>query len=278
MNPRRPALAKPGFTLIELLVVTGILSVILTLTAAISSQAIDLRSATKARIVAERNAAAFMRQFESDLNQRVLHREARIRVLKQTGNDEIELLTQRPGLSVLIEKADRRAALVSYRIKRQMLERAASGYGFGTPDVRPDEKAGTLALARVPAEGPERPDERAYQVIAPGVIRLEYCFLVREDEKLVVRMQPPEDQETIEAVIATVVTLDPDRSRMLDDRKFGLIAAEFPDAVDYELPAGKWNVIAARLASRLPGLPKAAVEQVRVQQGIFALPNRKSSS
>ena len=276
MKLSRPTRTKPAFTLIELVAVMGILTVVLTLTATLSSQAIDLRSATKARIVSERNAAAFMRQFESDINQRIVRREARIRVEKLSGNDELALLTQRPGYPILTDKADRRVALVSYRINRHMLERAASGYGFGTANVRPDEKNGTLALKKIPTEGPAPADERVFQVIAPGVIRLEFTFLVREDEKRVLRAQPPVDQDTIEAVVATIVTLDPDRSRMLDENKFKLIANEFPEAVDDELPGEKWTTAAATLTRKLPALPKSALQQVRVHQGIFLLPNRNS--
>jgi prepilin-type N-terminal cleavage/methylation domain-containing protein len=275
MIRKHPARFTPAFTLIELIVVMGVMSVVLILTAVLSSQAIDLRSATKARIVAGRNAAAFMRQFEADLTQRITRSEARTHFDKQTGNDEISLLTQRPGYSILTKSADRRASLVSYRIERQMLERAASGYGFGSSNARPDEKSGTLALVQVPLEGPPAPDERAYQVIAPGLIRLEFSFLIREGNTQVMRADPPRDQELIEAVVATVVTLDPDRSRMLKEADFRLITTEFRDARDNELPAGEWTETAANLSRKLPNLPKSALQQVRVYQGVFPLPNRK---
>jgi prepilin-type N-terminal cleavage/methylation domain-containing protein len=276
MTSQRPVLTRSGFTLIELIVVMAVLSVVLVLTAVLSSQAIDLRGATKARIVSERTAAAFMRQFEADLAQRITRREARTRFDKQSGNDEISLLTQRPGYAIRTQEADRRAALVSYRVNRQLLERAASGYGFGASDGRPDEQAGTLALVQVPLDGPPPADDRAFQVIAPGLIRLEFSFLVREGDTRVVRADPPRDQERIEAVIATVVTLDPDRSRMLDEAGFRLITGEFPDATDGEPPAREWMEIAANLARKLPKLPKPATQQVRVHQGIFKLPNWNS--
>jgi hypothetical protein len=217
-----------------------------------------------------------MRQFEADLTQRIIRREARIHFDKQSGNDEISLLTLRPGYSIRTAAANRRAALVSYRVRRQLLERAASGYGFGAADARPDERSGTLALVQVPVDGPPPPDERAYQVIAPGVIRLELSFLVREGNSRVARADPPRDQDRIEAVIATVVTLDPDRSRMLDQAQFRLITDEFPDATDGKPPGEEWTEIAANLSSKLPKVPKPATQQVRVHQGVFTLPNWNS--
>lgn len=276
MTTQRHHLTRPAFTLIELIVVIAVLSVVLVLTAMLSSQAIELRSATKARIVSSRIAAAFMRQFEADLTQRITRREARIHFDKQPGNDEITLLTQRPGISLRTTSANRRAALVSYRVHRQALERAASGYGFGAADARPDEQAGTLSLVQVPAEGPPPPDERAYQIIAPGLLRLELAFLVHDADTLVIQADPPRDQDLIEGVLATVATLDPDRSRMLDESEFRLLTAEFPDATDGESPLEKWTKAAANLAHKLPKLPRSATQQVRVQQGFIKLPNWKS--
>lgn len=270
-NPNRR-----GFTLIELIVVMAVLSVVLMLTATISSRAIELRGDTKARIVAGRNAAAFMRQFEADLSQRIIRREAGIHFEKNAGSDEISLLTQRPGYAIRTNSADRRAALVSYRVKRQVLERAASGYGFGSADARPDEAEGRLALARVPIDGPLAPDERAYQMIAPGLIRLEFSFVVRDGDNRVVRADPPADQTRIVAVIATVVTLDPDRCRMLDEGQFKRIASAFPDAIDNELPGVKWTANAGRLGQLVPNVAKSALRQVRVYESVFPLPHPTS--
>ncbi|MCF7674439.1 MAG: prepilin-type N-terminal cleavage/methylation domain-containing protein [Akkermansiaceae bacterium] len=276
MTPHRTVRSRPGFTLIELLVVMAVLSVVMVLTAVISDRAIDLYSATKARIVAGRTAAAFMRQFEADLSQRIIRSEARIHFDKNIGNDEITLLTQRPGYGIQTKNADRRAALVGYRVTRQNLERAASGYGFGSAAARPNEEAGILALARVPVAGPAPPVERAYQVIAPGLIRLEFAFLVREAETRVVRADPPQDQDRIVAVVATVATLDPDRSRMLDESQFKRIAAAFPEAGDNEWPREKWTGIAANLSRTVANVPKSALQQVRVYEGVFPMPQRNS--
>ncbi|MCX6868101.1 MAG: prepilin-type N-terminal cleavage/methylation domain-containing protein [Verrucomicrobia bacterium] len=285
MKPLRPIPYHRGFTLIELLVVMTVLSMFLMMTTIVTRDALDLHSATRARLVSERNAAAFMRQFDSDIFQRVNRDDARVRFKKQQdGNDEIAFVTKRQGYVIHGTTAERRASLVSYRIKQNMLERAASGYGFGSTQDRPAEDQGTLALKEIPAEGPEDPAAKAFQVIAPAIIRLEFSFLVREENtstkqattnvKHVLRAKPPKDPEQIVAVIATIATLDPDRSRMLNDTKLGLIAKRFPDATDNELPSKKWAEIAANLTRQMPDMPRSALQQVRVHQGVFTLTSR----
>ncbi len=273
MRSSDPERGTAGFTLLELIVVMAVLTVFLMITAVVSRDAIDLHGATKARLHAERDAAMFMRQFETDIAQRVARLEARANIVKQLGNDRISLVTQRQGYALHDIAADRRVSLVSYRIKDNLLERAASGYGYGSAPARPAEKAGTLALAKIPVDGPLEPDDPAFQVIATGVIRFELSFLVREAGKWLQRAAPPLDQQQIQQIIVTVAVLDPDRSRMLDAGQIKLIAAEFPDAGDDVLPFAKWSEIAAALTRRLPKIPHTALQQVRVYQAVCTLAN-----
>ena len=274
-----------GFTLIELLVVMTVLSMFLMMTTIVTRDALDMHAATRARLVSERNAAAFMRQFDSDIFQRVNRDDTPVRFKQEEGNDEIALVTKRQGYAIRGSTSERRASLVSYRIKQNMMERAASGYGFGSSQDRPAEDLGTLALKEIPAEGPKDPDAKAFQVIAPAIIRLEFSFIVREENvregntstraiKHVLRAKPPEDTNQIVAVIATIATLDPDRSGMLNETKLGVIAKRFPDAVDNELPLNKWAEIAANLTRQMPDMPRPALQQVRVHQGVFTLTSR----
>ena len=275
MRSGTPACHSPAFTLIELMVVIAVLGAFLMMTSIVTRNAVDLHGTTRTRLTAERNAAAFMRQFEADIAQRVTRREASVRYGKLAGNDNLTLVTQRRGYAMHETPSDRQASLVSYHIRENMLCRAADGYGFGKPLARPAGESGTLALYEIPATGPAEPADKVFQVIAPGIIRLEFSFVVRDADtaKHLIRATPPDHQDLIDAVVATIVTLDPDRTRMLDAAKLGKIAAAFPDAGDNELPLAKWSVIAARLTRDLPQLPASALQQVHVHQGIFTLPN-----
>ncbi|MEI7954862.1 MAG: type II secretion system protein [Verrucomicrobiota bacterium] len=261
-----------GFTLLELIVVMAVLSIFLMITAVVSRDAIDMHGATLSRLRTERDAAMLMRQLEADIAQRINRLDARIRIEKQVGNDRLTLLTQRQGYALHGITAERRASLVSYRIEHNSLQRAASGYGFGPGMQRPAEADGTLALARIPAEGPLEPDANAFQVIAAGVLRMEFSFVVREAGKSVLRAAPPTDQQQIQAVIATVAIVDAERSRKFTQAQFELIAAQFPDASDDAAPLAQWRDIAANLTRRLPRLPRGVLQQVRVYQGVCTLP------
>lgn len=278
MIPHQSAIGNRGFTLIELLLVIAILSVFLVMTAVVSSEAIDLNNTTRSRVVSERNAAAFMRQFEADVSQRVMRDEVRMRFEKSEGNDEITMLAERRGFALQSATADRRVSLVGYRVSRNRLERAAGGYGFGQAVERPAAQSGTLSLKEIAAsaKGPEEPPDKAFQVICPAIIRLELSFLVRVGQDTELRADAPQDQEQIEAVIATLVSLDPDRSRMLSDSQFESVAGLFPDAVNGESPLGKWTEISDRLPEKLPQIPKTVLQKVRVHQGMFTLPKRNS--
>lgn len=260
---------RGGFTLLELMVVTGLLGTFLVMTAMVSRDTLELNGSTRSRMAAERNAAAFLRQFGADISQRVSRREAGARIEKRSGNDSVSLLTLRQGVALNSTAADRRASLVSYRVENNRLERAAGGYGFGAADQRPANPSGTLSLKEIPSDGPDRPSTSSYQVIAPGVLRLELSFLVLENGVRVIRAAAPDDQSSIEAVIATVVTLDPERSRVLGDSQLISIAGAFPDAVDLELPFNRWTEIAEKLPNDLPGIRRTALQQVRIYQGLF---------
>lgn len=262
-----------GFTLLELLVVMVVMSMFLLLTTTVSRDALNLHGSTKTRLATDRHAAAFQRQFEADVSQRVNRADAPVRIEKQQGNDGISFVTQRQGYAIRGTTAERRVSLVSYRIAGNVLERAASGYGFGKAPDRPDEKVGRLALKEIPDIGPELPDAAAFQAIAPGVIRLEFSFLVREADRTVVRGRRPSDGRQIIAVVATFAVLDPDRRGMLDASQIGLIAAQFPDAFDNILPMRSWEQIATELGTKMPGFPPAPLQHVRVYQGIFTFPN-----
>lgn len=274
MISRQSAIGNRGFTLIELIVVMAILSVFLVMTAVVSREGIDLNNMTRARIVSERNAAAFMRQFEADLAQRILRDEAQIRIDKNNGNDHITMLANRQGFALQSPAAERRVSLVGYRIRGNKLQRAAGGYSFGTAQQRPVAESGTLSLKEIAANGPGEPSDNAFQVICPAIIRLELSFLVREGEKRVMRANAPKDQEQIEAVIATLVSLDPDRSRMLSESQFESIAGAFPDASDGRTPVGEWLELADNL--ELPSIPNTVLQKVRVHQGMFTLPKQSS--
>lgn len=264
---------KNGFTMVELLVALGILAIFLGMTATVTSNAVDLRKTTTARAASERNAAAVIRQFASDIAQRVKRREAPVSIGKNSGNDEMTFLTGRLGYAVRAESANRRVSLVSYRVKKEGMERAAVGYDFGETAEAPNEDAGTLSLKQLLSTGVTLPADNTYQLIAAGVLRFELSFIIRQGKQRLVRANAPTGDDVIEAIVVSLVTLDPDLGRMLNSSQRETLTSQFDDAVDNVLPADEWNKKAEQLLRDLPSLPRPALQQVRVHQSTITFPN-----
>ena len=272
---RIPAMASrrraAGFTLVELLVVMMLLSVLMVLTSAFGNRSLDLIGQVGSKSAADRIAELVFEQIVRDIDQRVIRREPTMRVEKNDseGDDELVLVTRRFGLSERAAEADRRVATVHYRITDHVLLQGAEGFRFGDPATPPSREEGTLGLHGIPAEGPEELDDDSLHPLAAGVIRMEFAFVAPgADGALEILADPPASPVRPEALIVTLVVLDPERSRMIGPGQRVKIAAEFPDAKDGETPGDRWQEIAGGLAGRADvlGLPAVALRQVRVYQ------------
>lgn len=276
-NPVR-GLSRAAFTLIEMMVVMALLGVILTITVTISTGSTELIGKTRARIAADEIAATTFDQIALDLHQRVVRREATVRLVKRAGgspeggNDELVLLTTRSGYPLLGESADRRVSAVHYRVQQHQLVQAASGYDFGSAGSQPDESNGTLKIFGMPEKGPADLRDGWFETMVPGVIRMEFTVVARNGSERVLA-DPPDDFRDVEALVVSLVVLDPKRTRFLKPQQRDRIAREFPDAVNGTLPLERWTPIERDLANRLPAaeVPRAALRHVRVYQRHISL-------
>lgn len=267
-----------AFTLIEMLVVLALLGVVLTITVTISNGSIEMISKTRARISADEIAATAFDQLSLDLNQRLVRREATVRVVKRpAGNDELVMLTARSGYPVLSDRAERRASAVHYRVQKGGLVQASCGYDFGDSGVEPDEKNGALRLFDLPEEGPADLRDGWFETMVPGVVRMEFSVIGGDGEERLLA-DAPEDFREVESLVVTLVVLDPKRTRYLKQEHRERLAKAFPDARDGELAKSGWVAVERDLAARLPGseFPRAALRHVRVYQR--CIPLRTSSA
>ncbi len=276
-------LSKPpcrrGFTLVELIVAMAIFTVILLLTAQVSNSALTITRSTEARLAAQREASVAAQQLRTDFAQRIQRLDTPVRFEKKAGSDSLVLLTQRLGYSDGFTP-DRAVSIIEYRIETGATQQAANGLlrasrgiGFGDLTARPALDKGTLALATLPVEGPEELDARHFQMLAPGVIRLELSFLIN-DQAMPIRMQAPDDQELIDGVIATLCILEPDHRGGLRDGQLTRIAEQFDDAADGKLPVEDWLQTLDDLPTLLQGFPKAILRHVRVKQILIPFHDR----
>ncbi len=273
---------RRGFTLVELIVAMAIFTVILLLTAQVSNSALTITRRTEARLAAQREASVAAQQLRTDFAQRIQRLDTPVRFEKKIGSDSLVLLTQRLGYSDDITP-DRAVSIIEYRIETGATQqaangllRASSGIGFGDGGeltARPALDEGTLALASLPVEGPEELDARHFQMLAPGVIRLELSFLIN-DQAMPIRMQAPDDQELIDGVIATICILEPDHRGGLRDDQLTRIAEQFDDAADGKLPVEDWLQTLDDLPTLLQGFRKDILRHVRVKQILIPFHDR----
>ena len=279
--PKSKPPCRRGITLVELLVAMTIFTVILLLTAKVSDSALTLTRNTEARLAAKREASVAAQQLRADFAQRIRRLDTPVRFEKKTGSDSLVLLTKRLGYSDGLGTPDRAVSIIEYRVETSATEEAANGLlrasrgiGFGDDlTARPALDEGTLALATLPEEGPEELEARHFQMLAPGVIRLELSFLIN-DKAMPIRMEAPDDQGLIDGVIATVCILDPDHRGALTDDQLTRIAEQFDDAADGKLPVEDWLQTADDLSTLLPGFPKTTLQQVRVKQILIPFHDR----
>jgi prepilin-type N-terminal cleavage/methylation domain-containing protein len=263
---------RRGFTLLELMVSIVIITIILLLTVQVSDSALDITRRTEARLAAQREASVAAQQLRADFALRIQRLDTPVRFEKNLGNDSLALLTKRLGYPDRTDIPDRAVSITEYRIKTDApgksgngLLRASSGIGFGGLTVRPSLENGTLALASIPKMGPKKLDARHFQMLAPGVIRLELSFLIN-DEIQPIRMEAPDEQGLIDGIIATVCILDPGRRGGLKDGQLTRIADQFDDAVDGTFPIDDWLQTLKDLPTQLENFPKATLSHIRVKQ------------
>lgn len=267
-QPQRDA---TGFTLVELLVVVVLLSVLMVLTAAFGNRSLELIGQVGSKSAADRIAELAFDQLVRDMDQRVIRRESTMRVEKNDGDgdDELVLITRRFGLPEGAAEADRQVATVHYRITDHVLVQGAEGYRFGDPATPPSPEEGTLGLHGLPVEGPEELEDESLRPLAEGVIRMEFAFIAPgANGEMEIVASPPVAPVRPAAMIVTLAVLDPERSRMIDGEQRARIAAEFPDAKDGEAPGALWQEAASGLTVRADTLqvPAVALRQVRVYQ------------
>jgi len=270
-----------GFTLTELLVVIALLAVVMTITVEISRRALEQIAVTSSRISTDKIAMTTFDQIAFDLSQRLARDESTVRIVKRAvgaaennkaGNDELVLMTIRPGYPLLATTADRQVSTVHYRVENNKFIQASSGYQFGPSGTAPDPAKGTLKLFGLPPTGPADLPDEWFRTLVPGIIRIEYGVVLKGGTGEVV-VAIPEDFNTVEAVVVTLVVLEPFRSRMLNDAQRERIAAEFPDSLADKLPLEEWAKAERELVDRIPAseVPRAALRHVRVYQRCISL-------
>jgi hypothetical protein len=119
------------------------------------------------------------------------------------------------------------------------------------------------------------PAQSDYEVLAKGVFRLEFCYLLNAATATSATTQlsnsAQSDYSNVSAIVVAIAVLD-DRSRtLLTDDQVGQLSAALPDNVDGQYPITGWTT-ALNQTNFAPGIPRRAIQGIHIYQRIFELP------
>ena len=231
-----------GFTLVELLVSVAILLLILAVCSALTLTAQNLLSSGTERIDADSQARLFFDRLTIDLGAMVMRPDVDYIVKDgtqpQTGNDSLAFFAKAAGyFSASPDPAPRKMlSLLAYRVNGQTCqsERLAKGIGWNTTSSStpmvflpaPPSAPGmqiyeTWSLVAGQDNGVPNlnlgtdPD---YQVLADGVFRFEYCYILRDGSLSNVPYLSSDNAlngwQDVAALYVAIAVLD-DRSRLV---------------------------------------------------------------
>jgi prepilin-type N-terminal cleavage/methylation domain-containing protein len=274
-----------AFTLIELMVSMAVLAVLVVLVAQLMNGATQVTVGSGQRVDADSQARTVFDRMSEDFAHMVIRPDVDFVFKKQSGNDEAYFFSDAPALAPGSGMAQPRA-LVGYRIKDDKLERLGQGLAW-TDMVHLTFPAGeTVALADSTLEGSPLgsvigSSDDAYHVLADGVFRLEFSFLLKPAAGQAGHINPSPfvnspagtinntdkskgGLSNVQAVIVTLGIID-ERGRLLatnvSSGALGTFAAALADAAAGDTPAQSWQTKAEEMR---PG-------QVRIYQRLFPL-------
>ncbi len=294
----------PAFTLIEVLVAVAVLALLILITAQIFNSASAIVAESDKSIGSLDAGQAVLAQMSLDVSRMVLRDDVDFNFTKQPGNDSFSFYSRTTGFSVSGSSAatsPRPLSVVSYAVGPDPNNSSATApqqLNYGALQITWTSTAtsgsspftlsqlqtvnGTQAQAQN-LTGGTLPLPTTYTTLAPEVIRLEYCFLLKADPN---RNSPPKlltaevptsvpgiaPIENVAGILVGIVVVDP-RSRLLfpagADAK---LAAKFGDAVDNQDLLSIWTSILTPATLTALNIPSQAIQGIHIYQKYLLLP------
>ncbi|MGB8354673.1 MAG: type II secretion system protein [Chthoniobacteraceae bacterium] len=278
----RPSVFLSGFTLVELVLAQAIFLVVLAVvfqliigvTQNAQSQKNKMDSMGDARQALDRISldwAARVRRQDVTANEN-----SQVSFVKQTGNDELNFLSQVGSYS-----GARNLAWVSYQVtsgtsptdlNAYTLQRSAIGYNWtATPQFI---SSGTSGFTPPSTSG-----TNTFETMANTVFRCEFCFLVQQSgtSSPVYSADPTITlgSSNLVGVVVTVASLDQQSRQLISSTQLANLAGALPDitTTSTQDPQSAWvpiitNTGATGLAAKA-GVPQKVASAVRVYQRIL---------
>jgi prepilin-type N-terminal cleavage/methylation domain-containing protein len=277
-------LSRKGFTIVELLVSVTILSLLvlaIVQITAFTGQAININSknldaAAQARLVLDRLGA--------DFAARINRTDLPMTFTIHSGNDSFQFYSEVAGYT-----GDRQISTVGYRIgpTSGQLERGATGAYFGTGQIpQLTFLPNPLPVPPLPAPTLSPPAPGDFAVLAPGVFRLEVCYLIKSTGKLSNSLNGsfrsdgspnPNDFSNVAAFVVAIAVLDTQSVNLLTTpnpapaTQLGNLAGAFSDTTEGFDPISAWNTTINN-GLTVTGVPKRVCQNVHVYERTFYVP------
>jgi prepilin-type N-terminal cleavage/methylation domain-containing protein len=259
-------LSRKGFTMVELLVSMTILSLLviaIVQITAFTGQAININSrnldaAGQARLVFDR--------LGSDFAARINRTDLPMTFTIQSGNDSFQFYSEVAGYT-----GDRQVSIVGYSINsNNELQRGATGTSF--------ESGATQIVFSPPSMILAPPAVGNFDVLAPGVFRLEVCYLIKSGSHAGLYSNSNQganatDYSNVAAFVVAIAVLDTQSLKLVSSGQLASLAAPnvFSDTMEGSDPISAWNTtINNGLA--VTGVPPRVCQNVHVYERTFYVP------
>lgn len=247
-----------AFTLIELLVSMAILALLTVLIAQIAGVTSNAINTSSKKLSGMAQARFALDRLGADLLARVNRSDVDQNFQKLAGgNDQLSFFSEVESVG-----GDRQVSTLSYRIqetatdRKFQLERGVVGTSYDSG----------AELSFLPATIPA-PADADYDVLADGVLRLEFCYLKKEGT---LSISAQHDLSDVSAVIVAVAVLDPKSRKILKDADLKDIADALPDAEDGKTPREVWEE-AMKGSSFAAGVPPQGRQALRLYERYYYL-------
>jgi prepilin-type N-terminal cleavage/methylation domain-containing protein len=258
-----------AFTMVEMLVAMAVLSllvVILSQVVALTEQAItlnvkNLNAAGQARLTFDRLGA--------DLASRPVRIDLPMSFSHVAGNDSFQFYSQVDGYSLEAAYGARHFSVVGYRIQETtpgrifQLERGAAGTDWAT---------GTDPVVVFSPQPLPVPVDADSDVLGRGVFRLEFCYLLNTG--LISNGPPPADWNNVAGIVVAMAILDNSSRQLLSNPTAQLqtLSNALQDPAEGADPISTWNKNLSDASYAIPGIPPAAMKNIRLYQRTFRVP------
>ena len=289
MQIGRPYAGRKGaFTLLEMLLSLALLSILVITTTQLINGTATFTKESKNRMSADAQARLVFDCMANDFSRIIQRRDVDLCINKQNGNDSIFFFSEVPGYYASSDTSSiAGVSLVGYRINTSnQLERIGKGLTWtGNPSSPTPGSVKYLTFTGTTADSGSRiqawwpvtsptttgtdPD---FQVLAPGVYRLEISFLLTNGTYSSKPYIPPHTSADgladVSAIIVSLGILDETSRRLVSDFKPAIAA--LPDAVEGQPVIETWGGGNYLTSS---GIPRTAASQLRIYQRFFYIKN-----